>query len=350
MKYIGPIDPHVHLRGEEYLDYDYVRMAFEDADRAGVQGLLEMPNPRPFLTSADECATRHRNIEARHLPSIHHGIHIGMTNNIHQVTNVQTLPVVREWGPHSDKIFYTNSTGDMGIIDPAMQQYIWRLKSENAYRGVSIGHFEDEALFLTKFDHKDPISHSVRQCCDAELLSVETQLRNAIGVGFRGTFYIAHCSNPETLKLVRAVRRICPFKIVVEVTWHHLFLNTDDYDTHGNRVKMNPPLRHPKVQAELLENLVKHFDIDIIATDHAPHPIEAKDSNKPPSGIPGLLFWPRGIWQLRQINVSPQRIEDLTFNNANRVFNLGLKPVEVEREYQPALWSRYGFNPYSRFE
>ncbi len=136
---------------------------------------------------------------------------------------------------------------------------------------------------------------------------------------------------------------------MVEATFHHLFLNYDDYKIHGNRVKCNPPLRSPAIQEGLLRAL-ERGEFDIIGTDHAPHPLARKDDpEKPASGLPCIPFWPKGIELLRKI-VGHQKTEDMTYRVANTVFRLGLPRVEVEREYNPELWNSYGYNPFSRID
>lgn len=70
---------------------------------------------------------------------------------------------------------------------------------------------------------------------------------------------------------------------------NHLFLNTDDYETLGSRVQMNPPIRDPENTPELWAGL-HDGTIDIIATDHAPHLLSDKSKPYPysPSGMPGV--------------------------------------------------------------
>ncbi|UCE14091.1 MAG: amidohydrolase family protein, partial [Candidatus Heimdallarchaeota archaeon] len=70
------------------------------------------------------------------------------------------------------------------------------------------------------------------------------------------------------------------------VTPHHLFLSTDDFPRLGVKGKMNPPLRS-KSQQEALFQAFLMGDIPIIATDHAPHALEEKNSLEL-SGVPGL--------------------------------------------------------------
>ena len=115
-------------------------------------------------------------------------------------------------------------------------------------------------------------------------------------------------------------------------------------------VKMNPPLRF-KVSQERLLNLFLSAPKDFfIGTDHAPHPVAAKDRTDPhpASGVPALPFWPKGIALLRAQGMSEEDLRWATFDHANLVFRLKIESFEVEVNYDPSRWEKYGFNPFSR--
>ena len=349
MKYTRPIDPHVHLRGTEYPENPYLRYGFEDAKAVGLIAMLEQPNPQPWLTTSE--VIEKRLIEAKPvIGDIYHGIHIGLTNNIDQVRDALTAVMKRKHGLRSDKIFYTHSTGNMGILDEDYQRKIWKLKGDMGYTGVSIGHFEDEKSYTGEFNPNMPASHSTYQNTKAELVQVMRQFKNAVDFNFKGVFYVAHISNPESIDFLEKEDTKIPFRIITEATFHHIFLNWDDYAFHENRVKMNPPLRDKLTQLELLSHTLEGR-IDIIGTDHAPHPLNRKDDlQKPASGISAIPFWPRGIEILREHNIDEELLEDITFNNANKVFDLGLPRQEIELNYDVSLWDKYGYNPFSRLD
>lgn len=340
MKYIAPIDPHVHLRGSEYQE-DYLSWGLDDAKQVGLVGVIEMPNPQPFLTTNEAISERMNHVTYLN-KGIEHRVHVGLTNDTKQIEDVLRS------NPVSDKIFYTHSTGNMGLLDHDLQKWIWQKKVELGYDGVSIGHFEDEKVWDRDFDPTNPLTHSLRQTPESETIQVERQLRFAADAGFKGKFYIAHASNPETIELVTHAKNRVKFPIIVEATFHHIFLNWDDYQVHGNRVKMNPPLRSRKVQ-ELLLDYVLDGMVDIIGTDHAPHPIYRKDDKtNPASGIPAIPFWPKAIELLRKLSISEILLRDMTFETANRIFDLWLPPKIVDIEYDTSLWDKYGYNPFSR--
>lgn len=348
-KYLSPFDPHVHLRGHEYFAEDFLGLGLRDAKAVGLCGVAEMPNTSPPLTSKTDVDRRCQEIDRRE-SELSHFINVGLTSDEIQV---QTMLDLVENHPRvwADKTFYTHSTGNMGILDKDYQDYLWKLKGERGYRGVSIGHFEDESLFEGVFNPDDPVSHSKHQCEEAELFQVERQIESAYKHKFQGTFYIAHVSSPMTVDYVNNVRDSVPFRIILEATFHHTLLNWEDYNLQGHLVKMNPPLRDPIRQQQLFNHLLAG-DFDIIGTDHAPHTLsKKKDATSPASGIPALPFWPRFIEILQLNGMSQKAIEDLTFYRAAKLFAFGHmadppEPQQVDVEYDPSLWDAYGWNPF----
>jgi dihydroorotase len=65
--------------------------------------------------------------------------------------------------------------------------------------------------------------------------------------------------------------------VTAEVTPHHLLLTEDLVAGYDPRFKVNPPLRRTE-DVQALRAALADGTIDIVATDHAPHPVEAKES------------------------------------------------------------------------
>ena len=351
MKYLRPIDTHAHFRWDEYLNYNFIKLGFRDSRAVGLAGVLEMPNTTPQLTTIANIADRIV-IANKHRGEIYHGIYAGTSEDMAQVKNI-VLEAKKSMEANGRingiKIFHCQSTGKMGITDHDKQREIWEILGGLEYKGVVTNHFEDEESYTGDFDYTNPITHSIRQNPESELIQAERQVRNAKDFKFQGIMVSAHTSNPDTVDYLISERKNVPFDIAIEMTLHHMFLNTEDYSIHKNRVKMNPPLRVPILQQRNLEHVLKG-NIDFIGTDHAPHPIEEKDSKTPKSGIPAIPFYPRGIELLRNEKIREIVLQDITFNNANRIFKLGLAPRLAEVEYNPLLWVAYGYNPFSRID
>jgi len=64
--------------------------------------------------------------------------------------------------------------------------------------------------------------------------------------------------------------------VTAEVTPHHLLLTDSLAETYDPIYKVNPPLR-TAADVQALRVALADGTIDIVATDHAPHPREAKE-------------------------------------------------------------------------
>ena len=87
--------------------------------------------------------------------------------------------------------------------------------------------------------------------------------------------HICHVSTAGSVEIIRWAKAR-GISVTAEVTPHHLLLTDELVRSYDSVYKVNPPLRTSEdvlaVRAALADGT-----IDIIATDHAPHPIEAKD-------------------------------------------------------------------------
>jgi dihydroorotase len=87
--------------------------------------------------------------------------------------------------------------------------------------------------------------------------------------------HICHLSTAGSVEIVRWAKAR-GIQVTAEVTPHHLLLTDELVRSYDAVYKVNPPLRTAADVVALREALIDGT-IDIIATDHAPHPIEAKD-------------------------------------------------------------------------
>ena len=87
--------------------------------------------------------------------------------------------------------------------------------------------------------------------------------------------HICHLSTAGSVEIVRWAKAK-GIDVTAEVTPHHLLLTDELARSYDAVYKVNPPLRSQEDVLALREALVDGT-IDIIATDHAPHPIESKD-------------------------------------------------------------------------
>ncbi len=87
--------------------------------------------------------------------------------------------------------------------------------------------------------------------------------------------HVCHVSTSGTVEIVRWAKAR-GIRVTAEVTPHHLLLTEDLAASYDPVYKVNPPLRSARDVAALREGLADGT-IDVVATDHAPHPSEAKE-------------------------------------------------------------------------
>ncbi len=100
--------------------------------------------------------------------------------------------------------------------------------------------------------------------------------------------HVCHVSTAGSVDVIRWAKAR-GVDVTAEVTPHHLLLTEQLAATYDSRFKVNPPLRRDE-DVQALRAALADGTIDIVATDHAPHPIEAKDCawDEAANGMVGL--------------------------------------------------------------
>lgn len=108
----------------------------------------------------------------------------------------------------------------------------------------------------------------------------------AESVGAR--LHVCHLSTAGSVEVVRWAKAR-GIAVTAEVTPHHLLLTEERVVSFDPLFKVNPPLRREEDTLALREAVASGV-IDIVATDHAPHPSESKDCSFPEGafGMVGL--------------------------------------------------------------
>jgi len=88
--------------------------------------------------------------------------------------------------------------------------------------------------------------------------------------------HVCHVSTAGSVELIRWAKGR-GIRVTAEVTPHHLFLTDEAARGYDARFKVNPPLRTAEDVA-VLRAALADGTLDVVATDHAPHPAEAKRS------------------------------------------------------------------------
>ena len=100
--------------------------------------------------------------------------------------------------------------------------------------------------------------------------------------------HVCHVSTAGSVDVLRWAKAR-GIEVTAEVTPHHLLLTDELARGYDARFKVNPPLRRDEDVRAVREALADGT-IDIVATDHAPHPLEAKECawDEAANGMVGL--------------------------------------------------------------
>jgi dihydroorotase len=87
--------------------------------------------------------------------------------------------------------------------------------------------------------------------------------------------HICHVTTAGGVEIIRWAKSQ-GMKVSAEVTPHHLLLTDDLASTYDPIYKVNPPLR-TQSDVDALRAALIDGTIDVVGTDHAPHPVESKE-------------------------------------------------------------------------
>jgi dihydroorotase len=106
---------------------------------------------------------------------------------------------------------------------------------------------------------------------EESIIARDILLANMVGA----RLHICHVTTAGGVEIIRWAKSQ-GMKVTAEVTPHHLLLTDETANTYDPIFKVNPPLR-TQSDVEALRQGVVDGTIDIIGTDHAPHPVESKE-------------------------------------------------------------------------
>jgi dihydroorotase len=93
---------------------------------------------------------------------------------------------------------------------------------------------------------------------------------------FGSALHVCHVSTAGSVEILRWAKSK-GWQVTAEVTPHHLLLTDELVTSYDPVYKVNPPLRTAEDVAALRAALADGT-IDCVATDHAPHPLEDKET------------------------------------------------------------------------
>ena len=282
----GVIDTHVHFRdgGQSENPAGTFYSESRAARAGGVTSVIDMPNTKPLTTTLEALAAKEA-LAARD-SAVNYGFMLGATNE-----NIDDLLAIEPTRYAAIKLFLGSSTGNMLVNNGEQLDHLFRDAKK-----LIVAHCEQEEviqanLLNAKLEYQGTAGetaalHPKIRNNEACFLSTYHAIERARRYATR--FHVAHISTATELSLLSNFD-LEKKNITAEVTPNHLWFDDRDYAELGNKIKCNPAIKSNDDRLALWAALEDDL-IDTIATDHAPHPLEAK--MKPyfdaPSGIPSI--------------------------------------------------------------
>ena len=282
----GVIDTHVHFRdgGNSENPAGTFYSESRAARAGGVTSVIDMPNTKPQTTTLE--ALEAKEALAARDSAVNYGFMLGATND-----NIDDLLAIEPTRYAAIKLFLGSSTGNMLVNNPEQLDHLFR-----DARKLIVAHCEEEAVVQANLANakreyqgtagETAALHPKIRNNEACFISTYKAVERARKYGTR--FHVAHISTATELSLLSNFD-LEKKHITAEVTPNHLWFDDRDYAELGNLIKCNPAIKSNEDRLALWTALEDDI-IDTIATDHAPHPLEAKQ--KPyfdaPSGIPSI--------------------------------------------------------------
>jgi len=314
----GMIDDQVHFREPGLTHKADIFTESMAAVAGGITSFMEMPNTVPNTLTQELLADKYAIAAETSLAN--YSFYMGASNdNIEEVLKTDAKNVC------GIKVFMGSSTGNM-LVDNEKTL-------ENIFSKAPIlvaTHCEDEAtirknLAEYKASYGDdltidmhPLIRSAEACYKSSSLAVELAKR------YQTRLHILHISTAKEIALFDNTIPLAAKKITAEACVHHLWFNDKDYAAKGNFIKWNPAVKTEADQNGVLQGVLND-NIDVIATDHAPHTLEEKQQAyaSAPSGGPLVQHALPALLEMHlQGKITLEKIVEKTAHNLAICFNI----------------------------
>lgn len=277
----GIIDDQVHFREPGLTHKADIYSESRAAVAGGVTTFMEMPNTRPAAVTSDLLEEKYE--IARSNAWCNYSFFMGTTNG--NFDEIQSIDFSNVCGL---KIFMGSSTGNMLVDDETTLNKIFR-----DVDALIATHCEDEKTIKDNFEkyylkYGEQLSaehHALirdeNACYKSSSFAVDLAKK------YNSRLHVLHISTEDELSLFANDVALESKRITSEVCVHHLTFTAEDYARLGNNIKCNPAIKAAHHAPKLLQAMLDDR-LDIIATDHAPHTMDEKNSNyiNAPSGLP----------------------------------------------------------------
>lgn len=318
----GAVDAHVHLRDQELAYKETFTTGTSAAVAGGVTTILDMPNNRPPTNTAARLSQRVELAQGQILCNV--GFYAAPSRN-----NTENIRMLKA-GIVGFKVNMLKPIGD-SLSDSEIVAALGGLVRENAVAafhaedGSMVNALEENCRRHGRRTYDDFLLAHTSACEETAVLRALALTRQSACNG-----HIAHLSCTSSLVRIRRARLIDRAPITCEVTPHHLLLDGSAIEKTDGLAIMTPPLRRREDRLGLWKGLVEG-EIDVCATDHAPHTWSEKTAQDVWEVAPGVsnldVFMPLLLTEAFKDRIGLRRLTEATSKIPARLFGISARGV-----------------------
>ncbi len=263
----GLVDLHTHLREPGREDAETVLSGSRAGAKGGFTAVSAMANTSPVADTAGVVEQVYRLGQEAGLLDVF---------PIGAVTQGLKGEALSEIGAMADSVARVRVFSDDGncVSDPLVMRRA--LEYIKKFDGVIAQHAQDPKMTVGSQMNEGEISARLGlkgwpAVAEEAIIARDVLLADHV----KSRLHICHLTTAGGVEIIRWAKAR-GINVTAEVTPHHLLLTDDLASSYDPVFKVNPPLRTESDVMALREALADGT-IDIVATDHAPHPTEAKE-------------------------------------------------------------------------
>lgn len=263
----GMVDLHTHLREPGREDAETVETGTRAAALGGFTAVHAMANSNPVADTAGV---------------VEQVFSMGRQSGWVDVRPVGAVTVglagqqLAELGAMADSRARVRVFSDDGICvsDPVLMRRA--LEYVKAFDGVIAQHAQEPRLTVGAQMNEGNVSAVLGLAgwpavAEESIIARDVLLADHVG----SRLHVCHVSTAGSVEIIRWAKGR-GIKVTAEVTPHHLLLTDELVRSYDPVFKVNPPLR-TDADVQALRAALADGTIDVVGTDHAPHPDESKD-------------------------------------------------------------------------
>ena len=294
----GLVDLHTHLREPGREDAETVESGSAAAALGGYTAIFAMPNTDPVADTAGVVEQVWR---------LGHETGLVDVQPIGAVTVGRAGGQLAELGAMADSAAAVTVFSDDGscVADPVLMRRA--LEYVKAFGGIIAQHAEEPRLTAGAQMNEGIVSARLGLTGWPAAAEEAIIARDALLAGHVGSrLHICHVSTAGSVEIIRWAKSK-GWQVSAEVTPHHLLLTDELADGYDPIYKVNPPLRTAE-DVEALRAGLADGTIDCVATDHAPHSLEDKETEWG-AALPGMLGLQTALSVVIETMVRPGRLD-----------------------------------------